>query len=111
PFTRFNRFGLALRPLLRDALADPAETIDRFLPRAVQAWRVIAELDPATAKDRNYRADPQPGVFAFGADPQAILDRFFDLGGRHVWGRGHDGYDEMFRKHVKPGDTVVLLVS
>jgi hypothetical protein len=46
-YTRFRRLGLALRPMLRDALDDDTQTLTTFLPRAADAWRVIAELDLA----------------------------------------------------------------
>jgi hypothetical protein len=46
-FTRFNYFALALRPLLREALADPHQNLESFLPRAVDAWLVLVELDRA----------------------------------------------------------------
>lgn len=42
---RCRRFGLALRPLLREALADEKQTIDTFLPRALDAWSVMRELN------------------------------------------------------------------
>jgi len=47
PYTRFNRFGLALRPLLKDAFESDTATITSFLPRAIDAWRVLVELDAA----------------------------------------------------------------
>jgi hypothetical protein len=46
-FTRFNFFALALRPLLEEALADPHQNLESFLPRAVDAWLVLVELDRA----------------------------------------------------------------
>jgi hypothetical protein len=46
-FTRFNYFALALRPLLKEALADPHKNLESFLPRAVDAWLVLVELDRA----------------------------------------------------------------
>jgi hypothetical protein len=49
---RFRRFGLALRPLLREALDDPKSSVESFVPRAVDAWRVIRELDAATRRPR-----------------------------------------------------------
>ena len=44
-YTRFHRLGLALRPLLRDALDDKQQTLATFLPRGADAWRVAVELD------------------------------------------------------------------
>lgn len=46
-YTRYHRYGLALRPLLRDALNQPGQTLETFLPRAIDAWRVLVELDAA----------------------------------------------------------------
>lgn len=49
---RFRRFGLALRPLLREALDDPKSSVEAFVPRAVDSWRVLRELDAATRRPR-----------------------------------------------------------
>jgi hypothetical protein len=46
-FMRFNSFGLALRPLLKEALVDTHQNLESFLPRAVDAWLVLVELDRA----------------------------------------------------------------
>ncbi len=46
-FTRFNYFALVLRPLLKEALADPHQNLESFLARAVDAWLVLVELDRA----------------------------------------------------------------
>jgi hypothetical protein len=48
-FTRFNRYALALRPLLKEALADERQTLSTFLPRAVDVWRALYAVD--TARD------------------------------------------------------------
>jgi hypothetical protein len=45
PSTRFYRFALALRPLLRDALDDDHQTLSSFLPRAVDVWKATVELN------------------------------------------------------------------
>ncbi len=45
-YPRFHAYGLALRPLLKDAL-DAKQTLEGFLPRAVDAWRVLVELEGA----------------------------------------------------------------
>ncbi len=45
--TRFNFFALALRPLLKEALADPHQNLESFLPRADDAWLVLVELERA----------------------------------------------------------------
>jgi hypothetical protein len=41
PYFRFKRYGLALRPLLNDALQDETQTLQTFLSRAIDAWRVL----------------------------------------------------------------------
>lgn len=46
-YPRDRRYGLALRPLLRQALQDETQTLESFLPQAVQTWLVIREMDPA----------------------------------------------------------------
>jgi hypothetical protein len=42
-YARFNFYGLALRPLLKAALADGNETLPRFLPRAIEAWIALRD--------------------------------------------------------------------
>jgi hypothetical protein len=49
---RFRRFGLALRPLLRDALDDPKGSVEAFVPRAVDAWLVLRELEAAARRTK-----------------------------------------------------------
>ena len=46
-YTRFNVYGLALRPLLKEALFGKRQTLEVFLPRATDAWLVLVELDKA----------------------------------------------------------------
>ena len=48
-FTRSNRFGLALRPLLKEALADERQSLTTFLPRAIDVWQALYEIDTARA--------------------------------------------------------------
>jgi hypothetical protein len=43
---RFNLYALALRPLLKDAL-NRGERLPAFLPRALDAWRAVTEIDQA----------------------------------------------------------------
>jgi len=45
PYVRFNRFGLALRPLLKEAW-DNGLTLEQILPRALDVWRAIKEISP-----------------------------------------------------------------
>lgn len=48
-YARYNLYALALRPLLRDAL-HRGETLQAFLPRALDAWRTLTEIDQARPK-------------------------------------------------------------
>lgn len=47
PLARFRRFGLAVRPLLRPLLDEQVGTLVQFAPKAVDAWRVLSELERA----------------------------------------------------------------
>lgn len=57
PLTRFHRFGITLRPLLNDALVDRRSNLTNFLPRAVEMWRGIYELE--TAREAKIAATPE----------------------------------------------------
>jgi len=46
-FTRYNRYALSLRPLLQAALTDERQTLDTFLPRAIDVWRALWEVEKA----------------------------------------------------------------
>jgi hypothetical protein len=46
-FTRSNRYALSLRPLLQAALADERQTLSTFLPRAIDVWRGLYEVEKA----------------------------------------------------------------
>jgi hypothetical protein len=51
-YARFNAYALALRPVLEEALPR-GQNLQAVLPRAMDAWRVLLELDqsrPATSK-------------------------------------------------------------
>jgi len=48
-YARFHLYALALRPLLSDAL-HRGETLQAFLPRALDAWRALTEIDQARPK-------------------------------------------------------------
>lgn len=111
-YARFHMFGLALRPLVKEALEKEGETFERLLPRAVDAWRVLAELAKADSAKRDYRTDPTPSAFIFGPAWQAAQERAKPLN-RHCFTRNHvvAHYDEMFKANDKPGDLVILLLS
>ena len=42
-YYRVNRFGLELRPLLKAALDRKDGTLDEVIPKAVGAWRTLAD--------------------------------------------------------------------
>ena len=114
-YYRVNLYGLALRPLMKEALDRRDATIESILPRAVDAWKVTRELASVSGKARShdYRSDPTPCVFIFGLAPRSFADRLMPGKDRHVFGRGHSAkeYDEMFKNHNKPGDLVVLVID
>jgi len=109
-FARFHRYGLALRPLLKEALDDPRQTLETFLPRAADVWRALAEVE--AARGSTYRLGSLRSLFIFGEEG-ALYGRFTKAQDRHVFQRGHSAgeYDEMFDRHTKSGDTVALLLT
>ncbi len=117
-FTRFNAYGLALRPLLKDALSDKQQTLEAFLPRATDAWLVLTELEKArgtksTTETHDYRKDPRHSLFIFGIWDQEGCQVLLKSSNRHLFGRNHvaDQYKEMLTNNAKPGDTIILLLS
>jgi hypothetical protein len=117
-YTRFNTYGLALRPLLKDAFLGKRQTLDVFLPRAIDAWLVLTELEKARgtksgSQTRDYRKDPRHSIFIFGIYDKYGCGVLMRSTGRHFFGRNHiaDHYKEMLTKNAKPGDTILLLLS
>jgi hypothetical protein len=53
-YARFSLYGLALRTLLKDSL-DKEQTLEEFLPRAADAWRVLVEMESARTADSGKR--------------------------------------------------------
>jgi hypothetical protein len=51
-YTRFSMYGLALRKLLEPALSDEKQSLETFLPRAVDAWTVLFELEAARTGEK-----------------------------------------------------------
>jgi hypothetical protein len=103
-YAMFNRFALALRPLLVAALDDPDETLVRFLPRACDVFRALQSLNPALDKPG------LRGIFLFGPHLDSLWERAI---AQHVnlWGRRHEakGYELLAR--AQPGDLVLLLFT
>ncbi len=104
-YARYNRFGLALRPLLREALDDPAQTIKTFLPRAVDAWKSLKEVGEAMTRPS------RPAVYSFGPGWEALGRRVVAKNdGAKLVGWNHDPAE--YRKSLaraKPGETLVFL--
>jgi hypothetical protein len=48
-YVRFHRYALALRPLLRAALDDEKQTLSTFLPRALDVFVAVRELEAGRA--------------------------------------------------------------
>jgi len=121
-YPRFNLYGLALRPLLKEALSDPRQTVETFLPRAVDAWRVLTEIDRARgiAPKSPLKAhdDHQPSkhsIFIFGLWDDEANQAISEANQRNLnlFGRLHvaEEYHAMLTRNAKPGDTVILLLS
>ena len=117
-YTRFNAYGLALRPLLKDAFLGKRQTLDAFLPRATDAWLVLTELEKArdtksASQRRDYRKDPRPSIFIFGIWDKDGCEVLQKSDHRHLFHRNHDTdqYQEMLAHNAKPGDTILLLLS
>ena len=117
-YTRFNAYGLALRPLFKDAFLGKRQTLEAFLPRATDAWLVLTELDKARSPEsatptRDYRKDPTQSIFVFGLFDKDGCEALLKSGPRHLFGRSHgtEQYQEMLANNAKPGDTIFLLLS
>ena len=112
-YTRFNRFGLALRPLLTEALDDPSQTIDTFLPRSVDVWMALSEVGAAMERTSGRRSAPdRTQAFSFGPGWRTLSERLVAKGGGDLFSFNHksEHYEEaLSRSH--PGDTVFLLFA
>ena len=111
-YTRFNRFGLALRPLLKQALEHETATLESFLPRATDAWRVVTELDTAISQrttGQRAQANPARKTFFSTGPGWKVLGEVVRA---DLYARNHTA--EHYRKIIKrarPGDTLVLLFA
>ena len=113
-YARFNRFGLALRPGLARAIDDPNQTIETYLPRAVEVWAVVQELSRAwdgTSPQGANQATTQAGMFSFGPGWQTLGERMAAqrVGLRSANHHPDDYQDALAR--AKPGDPLVLLFA
>jgi hypothetical protein len=111
-YTRFNRFGLALRPLLKEALEQEEATLESFLPRAIDAWRVVTALDtaisPRPAGQRAQANVARKAFFSTGPGWKVLSD----VVRADLYARNHttEDYREII-KRAQPGDTLVLLFA
>ncbi len=117
-YTRFNEYGLALRPLLKEALSDKRHTLEAFLPRATDAWLVLTELDKARvvksdSQTHDYRKNTKHSIFIFGIWDKEGCQSLQESTGWNIFGRNHaaDQYEKMLTKNAKSGDTIILLLS
>lgn len=113
---RFRVYGLAIRPLLKDALFGERQTLDVFLPRATDAWLVLTEVEGASgSQPHDYKKDTRHSVFVFGYDILGNIDwnAFLKSVNLHFFGRNHVAkqYENMLTNRAKPGDTIILLLS
>jgi hypothetical protein len=115
PYTRSNRFGLALRPLLKAALDDENATLTTFLPRAVDAWRVMVELSkslPGEGAQTKWigKKSSSRALFVLSPEGTDVFQSLRPKWKENMWGRPHtkEMYDELFELHAKPGDFLVL---
>ncbi|MBC7807063.1 MAG: hypothetical protein H7145_13040, partial [Akkermansiaceae bacterium] len=104
-YTRFNRFGLALRPLVQRSLEDPHVTFAAVLPRAVDTWRTLAELSGA------FQPPERPRIFSFGPAWEELNERSWGLG---YWLRAYGHLSDDYRQtlaSLPKGATVFLLYT
>lgn len=103
---RFRRFGLAIQPLLEEALDDPEARLSAFVPRMVDLYRAEESLHQALDPE------PQPAVFLFGAAKLApAIERAQTFAG-NIWSRPHQ--PEAYRSvltHVRYDDILVFSLT
>ena len=111
-YTRFNRFGLALRPLLKEALDDPTQTFDTFLPRAVDVWMALSEVGAAMERTSIRRsASERKQAFSFGPGWRTLSERLVAKGcDLYSFNHKSEHYEEALSRS-NPGDAVFLLFA
>ncbi len=105
-YVRYNRYALALRPLLGEALADPSASIKTFLPRAVDAWKSLVALSEAV------EAPARPAIYSFGPGWKALSARVMARNdGVDLFGRAHDPLEyRKFLGRARAGEQLIFLV-
>ena len=113
-YTRFHRFGLALRPSLTKALDDPSETLESFLPRAVAVWLAVREVSQVW--DEMGTTPPKAEVervpmISFGPGWRALTERMRRQG-INLSSRNHtaEAYREALER-IDPEGTLVFLFA
>ena len=104
-YTRNNRFGLALRPLIRRALNDKTQSLETFLPKAADAWRVMLELGKAIRPTTRY--------FTSGPGYRVLHERLKNqLGAQFTmaFNLRTDHYKK-YLANPQPGDRYVMLFA
>ena len=102
-YVRFRRYGLALEPLLRDALDDESATLATFLPRALDAWRVLSALEGTRTG-----AKRSPLIFSSGPAYKTLAKRADEK--LYSFDHSADHYRRILRR-AKKGETFVLLFA
>ncbi|MBI3843670.1 MAG: hypothetical protein HY292_03425 [Planctomycetes bacterium] len=97
-YARFHRYGLALRPLLREALDDEHATLDSFLPRALDAWKVLCALESVKRPPMTFSAGP------------AYVPLSRRVGPLQSFNHSADHYRRILAD-ARPGETLVLLYA
>ncbi len=118
PYVCSNRYGLALRPLLRTALDDEDCDLAEFLPAATDAWLVMTELTGALGGNKTStkwigKESSGRTVFVMAPAGAAVYKAVRQTWQGNAWGRPHEEefYQELFELHAKPGDVIVLAFS
>ncbi len=100
-------YGLALRPLLREALL-AGTTLEEFLPRARDVFLALREIEGASGG----RAGP-PKLLIAGPAREVVRERLLDSR-YHLWINRMNHHAPSYAEHVAElgaGDLLVLLVA
>ena len=110
-YTRFHRLGLALRPLLREALDDKQQTLTTFLPRAADAWRVAVALDLTYGATADGDKLPEGTWFSAGPAWRELTQLAASRGhGLSSFNHSAEHYRKILSRS-RPGSMVVLLFA
>ena len=99
-YVRFNRLGLCVRPMLREALQSEDATLDGLLSRVVDAWVALLELESA-----------KPTAYVLGPAWRAATTRLRDELHVDVFSFHHDAGAYEKSLFYPRGGVVVLLFA